>query len=166
MRTAVILGLHVNVPESQVPDRAVREHRIRLWWTAYVLDRMSAVKLTQPASVPDDIIETEFPSNNGLTDPDFGDPELLTANIKLAQHASHVISEIYRRRKDNRPFSHRVQKVVRDLWGWFDQLPEHLRLDSKALSITPSKLVERMHLTFNQVSILRSSLDKIHTKQA
>lgn len=151
MRTAVTMGLHVDVPASQLGDPAIREHRVRVWWTAYILDRMCAVKLTQPVSIADDAVETELPADRGLSDVDFEDPQILIANVKLAKHASEVITSVYRRRKQDTPFSLRVQKVVRDLWHWVEELPDHLKIDKTAVSGTSSRTVVRLHLSFNQV---------------
>ncbi|KAF7624676.1 hypothetical protein AFLA_009917, partial [Aspergillus flavus NRRL3357] len=48
IRMAIIMGLHLNIPESQLSNACEREHRNRVWWTAYTLDRMWAAKLGYP----------------------------------------------------------------------------------------------------------------------
>lgn len=35
------MGLHLNIPETQMRDAGEREHRNRIWWTAYTLERIS-----------------------------------------------------------------------------------------------------------------------------
>src|SRR4051794_10275278 len=63
LRLGVIMGLHLNISESQLKDRAIREHGKRVWWTLYLFERMWSSKLGHPVSISDDDIEVEPPSN-------------------------------------------------------------------------------------------------------
>ncbi|KAJ9644500.1 hypothetical protein H2199_003463 [Coniosporium tulheliwenetii] len=150
------MGMHLNVPEFQLSDREAREHRNRVWWTAYIFDRMWASRLGQPVSIQDDDIEVDLPSSDGLagTDSgDFGDPEYLIANIRLAKLAGHIIASIYARRRQQGAFSQRVQQVLRDLRNWVKDLPNRLQLDTDEPSQTAPNLIVSLHLSFNQAWI-------------
>ncbi|KAJ9669407.1 hypothetical protein H2201_000274 [Coniosporium apollinis] len=151
------MGMHLNVPEFQLSDREAREHRNRVWWTAYIFDRMWASRLGQPVSIQDDDIEVDLPSSDGLagTDSgDFGDPEYLIANIRLAKLAGHIIASIYARRRQQGAFSQRVQQVLRDLRNWVKDLPNRLQLDTDEPSQTAPNLIVSLHLSFNQCVVL------------
>lgn len=147
------MGLHYNVPESQLSDPAVREHRIRVWWTAYSFDRMWAAKLGHPVAVQDHFIEVDFPSDPKLTTPsdDFADAAYLVASLQLARLSGRIVHSIYDRRSKDTSLAQRVQEALRDLRAWVEELPSHLHIDSTDDSDARPKPVS-LHLYFNQVS--------------
>ncbi|EAA64375.1 hypothetical protein AN9043.2 [Aspergillus nidulans FGSC A4] len=57
IRLAIIMGLNPNIPESQLSDAGEREHRERIFRTAYTFDRMWTAKLDYPCTISDDEIE-------------------------------------------------------------------------------------------------------------
>ncbi|KAK1498631.1 fungal specific transcription factor [Colletotrichum tamarilloi] len=86
-RLAVVMGLHLNVPETQLRDAAAREHRVRVWWTAYIFDRMWAAKLSHPVAVQDIDIEVDLPSNPVVDDniaDDFADASYFVASCAIS----------------------------------------------------------------------------------
>src|SRR5688572_24726671 len=62
VRMAVIMGLHLNIPAAQLSDPVQREHRNRVWWTAYIFDRMWATKLGCPPAIQDEDVKVDLPS--------------------------------------------------------------------------------------------------------
>ncbi|KAF2089029.1 hypothetical protein K490DRAFT_37986, partial [Saccharata proteae CBS 121410] len=157
VRMSIVMGLHVNIPESLLNDRGTREHRNRVWWTAYYFERMWASKLGEPASVHDDDIEVNLPSPLGLDEypkGDFGDHLYLITRLRLARLAGHIIAFIYGRRMQKGAFSQRVQQTLRDLRSWVQELPEELQLEKgEASQATPNHVVS-LHLCFNQLVML------------
>lgn len=157
VRTSIILGLHQSVPESQLPDRAVREHRIRVWWTCYTLERLWAGKIGHPVSIQDDEIGVEYPSSHGLTDlelGDFLDEQYVNASIRLARLSRNIVHSIYNRKPTQVGFSQRVQGALKELRAWVESLPKHLQLPP-SLALQPLHRPQKwLHLTFNQVSYL------------
>ncbi|KAK1634526.1 fungal-specific transcription factor domain-containing protein [Colletotrichum phormii] len=154
-RLAVVMGLHLNVPESQLRDAAAREHRVRVWWTAYIFDRMWAAKLSHPVAVQDIDIEVDLPSNPVVDDniaDDFADASYFVASVKLAGLLGKVVPSIYRRRAQDTSLSHRVQEALKDLRGWSAELPPQLHIDSKPTSERMPKPIS-LHLNFNQCAI-------------
>ncbi|KAJ0307877.1 hypothetical protein COL516b_003849 [Colletotrichum fioriniae] len=151
-RLAVVMGLHLNVPETQLRDAAAREHRVRVWWTAYIFDRMWAAKLSHPVAVQDIDIEVNLPSNPVVDDniaDDFADASYFVASVKLAGLLGKVVPSIYRRRLQDTSLSHRVQEALKDLRGWSAELPPELHIDSKPTSERMPKPIS-LHLNFNQ----------------
>ncbi|KAI6914301.1 hypothetical protein KC318_g585 [Hortaea werneckii] len=52
VRLAIVMGLHLNVPPSLLPDPVAREHRICVWWTAYTFDH--ALKVSRASKLNSD----------------------------------------------------------------------------------------------------------------
>ncbi|EKG22123.1 Transcription factor fungi [Macrophomina phaseolina MS6] len=165
VRLGIVMGLHLSVPEYQLRDRGAREHRHRIWWTAYIFDRLWASKLGQPASIQDDDIDVDYPSNEGLTGPqskDFGDPDYIIANIRLARLATHIISSIYKRKGQHGVFSQRVQQALRDLRSFVEELPSHLQLETDDSMPMKTKAIVYLHLSFNQFVVLATRPVLLH----
>ncbi|KAF4472184.1 hypothetical protein FALBO_904 [Fusarium albosuccineum] len=110
VRLSVVMGLHLNVPESQLRDAGAREHRNRVWWTAYSFDRMWASRLSHPVAIQDDDIEVDLPSDPVLETPsdDFADSAYFIASISLAKLSARIINSIYTRKPQQKTLSQRV----------------------------------------------------------
>ena len=147
------MGMQVNVPEHQYRNRRAREHRIRLWWSAYVLDRSCASKLGLPVSIADDDILVDLPSGAGLSDgdEDFGDFEYEHRSIQMSRMCARSIREIYSRRQYRSPFSQRVQSILKDLTRFMDTLPEKFHLRNDGSSSLQRDHIVYLHLRINQV---------------
>lgn len=157
IRLSLMLGLHMNVPERQLRDRGEREHRIRLWWTTFMLDRRTTSKLGQPVNIMMDDIHVDLPSHEGLADEDkqdFGDSKFAVCKIELAKLEERIIASIYARRIHSEPFSQRVQSIMRDLTRWVEDLPPQIQIDRTAESPAIPNHILHLHLTFNQVGYI------------
>ncbi|KAI9148029.1 LOW QUALITY PROTEIN: putative transcriptional regulatory protein [Paramyrothecium foliicola] len=154
VRLATVMGLHFNIDKVHIPDPELREHRNRVWWTAYVFDRMWSSKIGLPASISDDDISVELPSKmEGTNADDFVDHEYLIASIELARLAGRINCGIYGRKAQTGQFLASVQDLLKSLQEWAQRLPAHLRIDTDE----PAKDVGRpvsLHLSFNQCLIL------------
>jgi hypothetical protein len=151
---AIIMGLHLNIPESQLSNACEREHRNRLWWTAYTLDRMWAAKLGYPYTIQDDEIDVDLPLNREFLDEssalDFPDSGYFIARIGLARISGRIIYLIYSKKTQQTSLSQRVQEAFRDLRQWMDELPTCLHIDSGDESELDPR-IRSLHLLFNQV---------------
>lgn len=155
------MGLHLNVPTHQVGDDLIREHRNRVWWSAYTFDRMWAINLGNPIAVPEEVIDVDLPADPA-PDPaspgseDFADAEYYTARVKLAQISGRMVQAIYVRRthktEDEAMLSQRVQGILKDLHEWAEKLPQALRIEKSSEISKLSPIVISLHLSFNQVS--------------
>lgn len=160
MRTAIVIGLHLNVPESQLPDARIREHRNRLFWGAYVIDRIFASHLNHPPAIQDDDIAVDLPSEISISTPDdsFGDPEYHIATIRLAGLLNTTIQSIYSGRKQAEvtcaDVSSRAQGCLKDLQFWYEALPRRLQIDDKSMDEHNDVQIVSLHLHFYQVGSL------------
>ncbi|KAK1145789.1 hypothetical protein N8T08_004030 [Aspergillus melleus] len=154
VRFGVIMGLHLNVPQDQLPNRELREHRNRVWWTAYILDRSWSYMLGKPVSIPDEDIDVDLPSDvqpsSQSTAEDFADTAYLTAGVHVARIGAQIAASIYGRRPQVNTFSQRVRQALQDLDGWLQGLPATLRAAiSQVPPNAPMPLVT-LYLYFNQ----------------
>lgn len=154
LRVSMSLGLHHNLPQTTKISAVQRQHRVRLWWTVYICDRMWGSKLGQPLAVRDDDITVDLPSMEGLTQEEgaeFFQLEYLLARISLAKITGDLIRTIYTRGKSP-PFVQSVRQILRDLNSWMATLPDSIRLNQNGRS-TERHLLS-LHLSFNQSVIL------------
>lgn len=162
MRSAIVMGLHLNIPDAQLPDFGAREHRKQLFWTAYMFDRMWGASLGHPSAIQDDEIEVDFPSTlpfsgatggDQLPSDDF-DCQYHVASIELVRHLANVVRSIYSLRRQNQDaqLSMRVHQSLQDLHAWMYRLPPRLQIDHSPGAANHWKVVS-LHLSFYQVSI-------------
>lgn len=153
------MGLHLNIAHKHIPDPAVREHRKRLWWTAYNFDRFWSCKLGLPVSIPEGDISVGLPEemNGARRHEDFAaiSTDHLVANVSLARLAGDIIRVIYgREQRQLGSFSQRVQGALKSLRTWSEELPVSLQLHPADNTGRPVSL----HLAFNQVRTGRHKL--------
>jgi hypothetical protein len=161
MRFAILMGLHQNVPHAQLSDREHVEHRVRLWWSVYMLDRSWATMLGQPVSIRDEDIEVDLPSSEGLPASctnDFYSVDGVIADLRIARLSAEVTSSIYGRNKQQDSFSHRVQQALQKLDGWVKSLPDSLRAKVEATNDT-DMADTMLYLYYNQVSLCLLALN-------
>lgn len=156
MRFCIITGLHLNVPQDQLPSRELQEHRKRVWWTAYILDRNWAFMLGKPVSIQDEDIGVDLPSDFQLSlqsvGEDFADTDYLRANICLARVGANITASTYSRRPQQTTFSDRVQQGLRELDEWLQELPAPLYATISQVPPNPPMPIVTLYLHFNQVS--------------
>lgn len=133
-----------------------REHRIRVWWSVYCLDRLMSSKVGHPAMIQDDQIDTQLPSLDGLSQQDsldFYDPAYLLAQINLSRITGTVLGSIYQipqlRRANT--FVQGVQKVLTNLRNFHENLPLLLKLNYSSSPLYANRTVASLHLHYNQV---------------
>ncbi|KAL1997982.1 hypothetical protein VTN02DRAFT_269 [Thermoascus thermophilus] len=131
LRLSLTLGLHHKLPEGYPISAVEREHRIRVWWSVYTMDRITSSKLGHPVTVRDDDIDADLPSMDGLSPAErdeFADPEHLVAHLRLARITGDIISDIYGRPRRDRTFVQSVHRILRSLRAWAETLPDTVRL--------------------------------------
>ncbi|KAG6353743.1 hypothetical protein INS49_005452 [Diaporthe citri] len=146
------MSLHLKVPPTILPDLAAREHRNRVWWTAYTFDRMWSANLGFPPAISDNEMKVDLPSNphEQIDTADFPDRSYFVARITLAKLTSRTMNAIYGYDAQAKSLSERVQSAFRDLRTWMDELPESLKVDGTAQSKSDSRACS-LQLFFNQV---------------
>ncbi|CAJ0551518.1 Ff.00g114480.m01.CDS01 [Fusarium sp. VM40] len=156
VRHCLVMGLHFNLPDSQIDDPETKEHLNRLWWSAYIMDHTAASISSQIASVSDDDVFVDLPSSTrviGMGSADFQHTELLIARIHLARVTRSIIKCLYGRTQETKPFLRRVQHALQDLKQWLQRLPPDIQIDSGS-SLSKPIAVQSLHLAFNQSVIL------------
>ena len=164
MRMGLTIGLNHNIPESQLIDPVERQHRIEIWWTIYIFDRMWGSKMGLPMQILDEDIHVDMPttiSPRWRHEEELSNTDYMTANIKLAQIVGETITKLYSRRKYQETFLQRVQKLLKALKNWVDTLPESLRLNMEDLE-SSKKPVVSLHMAFNQCVILTTRPTLLH----
>ncbi|OQE12927.1 hypothetical protein PENFLA_c059G09829 [Penicillium flavigenum] len=164
MRMGLTIGLNHNIPESQLIDPVERQHRIQIWWTIYIFDRMWGSKMGLPMQILDEDIHVDMPSTispRWRHEEELSDSEYMTANIKLARIVGETITRLYSRRKYQETFLQRVQKLLKALKNWVETLPESLRLNMEDLE-SSKKPVVSLHMAFNQCVILTTRPTLLH----
>ncbi|KAL5048455.1 fungal-specific transcription factor domain-containing protein [Aspergillus fruticulosus] len=164
MCLGLCIGLNHNIPESQLIDPIEREHRVRIWWTIYIFDRMWASKMGLSSQILDDDIHLDMPSSTlpkQIYEEQFTDAEYIKPNINLARIVGETTAKVYSRHKYNDTFLQRVQKLLKALKSWVDTLPEHLRLNVGDPEMN-TKQVTSIHLAFNQCVILTTRPTLLH----
>ncbi|KAL4980865.1 fungal-specific transcription factor domain-containing protein [Aspergillus desertorum] len=142
MRLGLCIGLNHNIPESQLIDPVERQHRVRIWWTIYVFDRMWSSKMGLPSQISDDDIHLDMPSSI-----------IHQGQYQSGAIVGEITAKVYSRRKYNETFLQRVQELLKALKNWVDMLPEHLRLNFEDPEMN-TKQVTSIHLAFNQACVI------------
>lgn len=151
LRLSLSLGLNYNVPQSQNLHPIEREHRVRIWWSIYILDRFWGSKSGFPVQIHDDDIHVDLPSTS-VSEPhgeQFPDAAYQVAAIELAKITGNTTREIYGRKESTESFLQREQKLLIRLKNWVQSLPEHVRLHADKPN---SKHTVLLHLQFSYVS--------------
>ncbi|KAK9770162.1 putative Zn(2)-C6 fungal-type domain-containing protein, partial [Seiridium cardinale] len=166
LRLSISIGLHRNITYEPGISLAEIENRRRVWWTVYILDRVSSAKLGHPMMIRDEDIDAPLPSSNGLTAEelsDFMDAAQLLANIKLSRITGSIMSLIYGSGVARaKRFIANVHKILNSLKQWDLELPPNLKLDHDKFPTYGSRSVASLRLHFNQCIILTTRPVLLH----
>ncbi|OHW96112.1 C6 transcription factor [Colletotrichum incanum] len=153
LRMAISLGLHHEIGFSAVQnslqgqeaklstlDDATREHRRRVWWSVYSLDRILSVKSGNPITIQDEDIGVDLPSRLP-TEAEYCPAVVLRHYTELSRILGEIHNTIYRKTSKTAPKSGKrlmtsVQSIVLSLSKWNRDLPDELRFDPARLSIS------------------------------
>lgn len=144
LRMAITLGLHQETSNPNL-DNAAKEHRRRVWWSVYSLDRIQSVKSGNPITIYDEDIGVAFPSK--LPDePDYCAAVVLKNYTKLSQICGEITVSIYRRKPKSGPsLMAAVKNIITSLSQWHRELPQELRFDPARLGISRESVSTLLH---------------------
>lgn len=144
LRMAITLGLHQETSNPNL-DSAAKEHRRRIWWSVYSLDRIQSVKSGNPITIYDEDIGVAFPSK--LPDePDYCAAVVLKHYTKLSQICGEITVSIYRRKPKSGPsLMAAVKNIITSLSQWHRELPQELRFDPARLGISRESVSTLLH---------------------
>ena len=133
LRMAISLGLH---QEADDPDMDIleREHRRRVWWSVYSMDRILSVKSGNPISIHDEDIDVAWPNPIPGVDLNPSPPNVLRSYTKLSRILGRIGEGIYRKKnKSGTTLLTSVQSIMNDLSNWMREIPPEIRIDFSAL---------------------------------
>lgn len=144
LRMAISLGLHQEVAGTGM-DETTLEHRRRVWWSIYSLDRIVSVKSGNPLTIQDEDIGIAMPSK--LPDePEYCPAVVLRHYTELSRILGEVLSYIYRKTpKSGSRLMGSVRDIMMSLNKWHRELPDGLRFDPAKLSISRESVSTFLH---------------------
>ncbi|CAK7210184.1 Transcriptional activator [Sporothrix bragantina] len=139
LRMAVNLGLHQELSTSLRLSQADREHRRRVFWSIYSLDRILSLKSGHPVAILDEDIGVNMPSRLP-GEPADSPVMVLRCYTELSRILGDITALIYRRTSTTTSTSFptpsskgsliaTVHTILQSLNQWEEALPRHLRLD-------------------------------------
>ncbi|PSR85672.1 fungal-specific transcription factor domain-domain-containing protein [Coniella lustricola] len=144
LRMAITLGLHQETANTELSEE-VKEHRRRVWWSVYSLDRIQSVKSGNPITIHDEDIGVALPSKLPH-EPEYSAAIVLRHYTKLSQICGEVTVHIYRRTpKTGSTLMASVQRIIMGLSKWHQELPEELQFDPARLSISRESVSTLLH---------------------
>jgi proline utilization trans-activator len=161
-RMCNLLGLH------QVPAKAYstleKEHRKRVCWTSYCLDKMTSSELGLLPSFQPTQIKLDYPSDQQLEPEDavqFYEAEFLRARIQLTymKAEADVFIDLWQSIRDDIPDGERrVRPILIKLEKWLDELPISLKFNCEAgmpeeMAVAPNmRSMASLYLRWQQAS--------------
>ncbi|WWC58723.1 uncharacterized protein I303_101267 [Kwoniella dejecticola CBS 10117] len=128
-RVAISLNLHRRVDDSALPASTV-EHRKRVFYSLFNLDRLVAVTLSKPLAIADDDIDVGLPSPLPNDAPFRGRPriEFTQHIIKLRRLGGEILSTVYSvsGAQNTRPEAERaemISRLHRQFDNWLNNCP-------------------------------------------
>lgn len=164
---AKLLQLHKPVTAQTPVDaeqnvRVMNEHRKRLWWTSYCMDRMISTELgVSPAlaSVPEGM---QLPCSASLTSEDleqFSDPSLLTASTQLCEIKRHVvITAAQHSDVDDERRLDIIKPCIDMLHDWRANLPSNMTftfedsLPTRLMEAQSGRILASIYMRYHQAS--------------
>ncbi|CAH0034569.1 unnamed protein product [Clonostachys rhizophaga] len=137
LRMSLSLGLHQEVSDQEI-DRPAREHRRRVWWSVYSIERILSVTSGHPVSIQDEDVDLQPPSPIGSESPRISC--VLNSYSQLSRIQGIIGEQIYRKKRSSgTSLSASVLDIMKSLSDWYRKLPEDVRLDISDMNATLSR---------------------------
>ncbi|KAF1931645.1 uncharacterized protein M421DRAFT_98754 [Didymella exigua CBS 183.55] len=144
LRMAISLGLHQEAAGTGL-DETTLEHRRRVWWSIYSLDRIVSVKSGNPLTIQDEDIGISMPSKLP-SEPEYCPAVVLRHYTELSRILGEILSRIYRKTpKSGSRLMASVRNIMMSLNKWHRELPDGLRFDPAKLSISRESVSTFLH---------------------
>ncbi|EHA47676.1 C6 transcription factor [Pyricularia oryzae 70-15] len=145
LRMAISLGLHQEVPDATLTEED-REHRRRVWWSVYSLDRILSVKAGNPITIQDEDIGVKPPSKLA-SEPEYCPAVVLRHYTELSRILGEVNKHVFRKgtHKSGTMLMASVKDIMRSLSKWHRELPDQLRFDPARLAISRESVSTLVH---------------------
>lgn len=160
MRLADIISLHK--PSPLVSYSAVEvEHRKRVWWTSYCLDKIISTEMDKSPDLTHDPM-LSYPTIGFLSTEErkeFSEPEYLTAQVRLTFIKMDIVTTVLRLKLDDpADVQSTLQTKLKKLESWRMGLPPHMIFDlehgipQEVVQLNAMRSLVSLYLRFNQVS--------------
>ncbi|KAJ5164184.1 uncharacterized protein N7500_006014 [Penicillium coprophilum] len=135
LRLAIALGCNLReIDQRCLPSQSA--HRLRLWWTVYMLDRRLSSGLGLAAGADERQLQTELPRNAM----GFQSPIALAINVRIARVTDDIMSSLYGNKSITQlELVQKIQQILQELHDTGRSFPKSLMLDFNR----PLKLVTR-----------------------
>lgn len=144
LRMAISLALHQEVSSTQISE-IEKEHRRRVWWSVYSLDRILSVKSGNPIMIHDEDIGVKLPSRLPH-EPSYCPPVVLRHYTELSRILSRIMIYIYRKTpKSGSSLMTSVESIMSSLKQWHLDLPQELRFESEKLNTSRESVSTLVH---------------------
>lgn len=136
-RMCSLLRLHQPATQSSLTPLD-QEHRKRVCWTTYCLDKMTSSELGALPSFQPGQIKVDFPRDDALTEADAGQfhpAEFLDARIRLTflKAEADVFIDLWQSIRDDIPdVERRVSPILQKMRSWLDSLPPYMSFNCEA----------------------------------
>ncbi|PGH05060.1 hypothetical protein GX51_03158 [Blastomyces parvus] len=145
---AISLGLHQEVSDDL--DDLAREHRRRLWWSVYSLDRILCVKSGNPLTIADEDIGV-LPPSRLPNEPNLCPATVLLHYTELSRILGKIMKNVYRTpRTTAYNLVSSVQSILAELTQWQSNLPQALQCDITKLDSEISRQSVSIFLHYSQ----------------
>lgn len=151
VRTALTIGIQKN--DCQGLSLSETEHRNRLFWTLYGIDRYCSAKLGYPLSIPDELITADLPSDIPSSFKpdeeskygDFSDHRYITCYVELCRIFTMMLRRLYQPKKFQGDIVPVILSVLSSLHMWQQNLPDILKVDYTKETLVISRTVTSIH---------------------
>ncbi|KAF4761004.1 hypothetical protein N7455_001466 [Penicillium solitum] len=125
LRLAIALGCNLReVDQRCLPSQSA--HRLRLWWTVYMLDRRLSSGLGLAAGADERQLCTELPRNAM----GFQSPIALAINVRIARVTDDIMSTLYGNKSITQlELVRKIQQILQELHDTGRSFPKSLTLD-------------------------------------
>ncbi|KAB8231916.1 Zn(II)2Cys6 transcription factor [Aspergillus alliaceus] len=150
LRLAIALGCDKPTREQRcLPSEAA--HRVRLWWTVYMLDRRLSSGLGLAAGSDERQLRAELPRQAI----GFQSPIALAINVRIARATDEIMSSLYGNASITQmDLVHKIQKILQDLYETGRSFPPALVLDFNRPLHTVTRTGASLYLMLFQAIIL------------
>ncbi|KAF4830821.1 Activator of stress genes 1 [Colletotrichum tropicale] len=180
VRLAQSIGLHADIQDhgSSQPNSERPQIRSRVWYSLYVLDRLTALQLGRPPAISDHDCHVQIPSRIDGLDPDVNSSEVPESSkegrageyfVRLIEFSSiigRVLRECYHPRRDIAARLQSTKDCDLLLLTWKQKLPRYLRFDlghAFEKSITLKRQRNMLAIKFHHLRALIHRLYLFHT---
>lgn len=147
MRSALVLEMH-KCNRGKSISRSEMEHRNRLWWTLYVVDRYCCAKTGVPLSISDESITTDMPSDRGINN--LPEACFLKSFIEISQISSTMVTDLYQAGRTQTDLVPVMLNLLSKIDTWRHNLPEKLKVDYNSQTLDTTRTLVNIHSKYFQ----------------